>query len=114
VSEDAVTAVHLRQLGGVQTAAANAAQIDFNEDLIGPQRGAWSVLQCDPSLSGEHHCGHRHLQSAPCLCTRAARYCVELCYGVNEYGPRRPQATKAAKAISTRLTAIFNGSLRRA
>jgi hypothetical protein len=44
VSEDAVTAVHLRQLGGVQIAAANAAQIDFNEDLIGPQRGAWSVL----------------------------------------------------------------------
>jgi hypothetical protein len=33
--QDAITAVHLRQLGCVQIAAADAAQIDFNEDLIG-------------------------------------------------------------------------------
>jgi hypothetical protein len=44
VSEDAVTAVHLRQLRGVQIAAADAAQIDFDEDLIGSQRGAWPIL----------------------------------------------------------------------
>jgi hypothetical protein len=44
VPEDAVTAVHLRQLGCVQIATANAAQIDFDKDLIGTQRRAWSVL----------------------------------------------------------------------
>jgi hypothetical protein len=44
VSEDAVTVVHLRQLGGVQIAAANAAQIDFDQDLIGPKRWAWTFL----------------------------------------------------------------------
>jgi hypothetical protein len=44
VSEDAVTAVHLRQLGGVQIAAANAAEIDFDQDLVGSQRRGWPVL----------------------------------------------------------------------
>jgi hypothetical protein len=44
VSEDAVTAVHLRQLGCVQIATANAAHIDFDQDLIGSQRRAWPVL----------------------------------------------------------------------
>jgi hypothetical protein len=44
VSEDAVTPVHLRQLGCVQIAAADAAQIDFDKDLIGSQRRARPVL----------------------------------------------------------------------
>ena len=82
------------------------------------------------SVCGKHHRGHRHLQSASCLCAQAAlliesssagqltsvsrRISVELRYGVNEYGPKRPQVTKTARAISTRLTATFIGSLRRA
>jgi hypothetical protein len=44
VSEDAVTAVHLRQLGCEQITAADTAEIDFDHHLIGPQRRAWPVL----------------------------------------------------------------------
>jgi hypothetical protein len=44
VAEDAITAVYLRQLGYVQIAAADAAQIDFDQNLIRPQRRAWPVL----------------------------------------------------------------------
>ena len=66
VSENAVAPVHLRQLRSVQIAAANAAQIDFDQYLIRPQPRAWPVLQRNPPLFGKHHCGHRHLQRAPC------------------------------------------------
>jgi hypothetical protein len=61
VSENAVAPVHLRQLRGVQIAAANAAQIDFDQDLISSQLRAWPVLQRNPPLCRKHHCGHRHL-----------------------------------------------------
>jgi hypothetical protein len=44
VSEDAVTPINLRQLRGVQTAAADAAQIDLDPDLIGAQGRTWPVL----------------------------------------------------------------------
>jgi len=44
VAEDAITPVHLRQLGCVQIAAANTAHVDFDQDLIGPQRRARPVL----------------------------------------------------------------------
>jgi hypothetical protein len=44
VSEDAATAVHLRQLGCVQIAATNPAQIDFDKNLIWSKLRAWPVL----------------------------------------------------------------------
>ena len=39
---------------------------------------------------------------------------VRVVYAVNGYGPNVPQATKAASARSTTLTAIFIASCRRA
>lgn len=40
--------------------------------------------------------------------------CMELRYGVNEYGPKRPQATKTASTSSTASIATMGASLRRA
>jgi hypothetical protein len=48
VAEDAVTPVHLWQLGCVQIAAADIAHVHFDQDLIGPQRRArpsWSAIR---------------------------------------------------------------------
>jgi len=45
---------------------------------------------------------------------RVGSMCVELRYGVNEYGPKRPQATTTASTSSTAFTAIIGTSLRRA
>ena len=58
VAEDVLAGVDLRQLGGVEVAPADAAEVDVEQDLAGPQRRHRSILKLDRAALGEDHRVH--------------------------------------------------------
>lgn len=70
VSEDAVTVVDLRQLTRMKIASADAAQLHFDDYLVGSQCRLRAVFECDRAFSGEYHCRHCHSHDLCCSVMR--------------------------------------------